>query len=122
MIRGFEQYTAPLTEYQINVVVPRVAAILKDSRGKAHAKTNEQMRRALAAFNITVKDAEMRAVINYIRVNHIVKCVLASGNGYYVATEVNELEEYCRSLQARCNSITQVKLALLDDVQGRIFL
>lgn len=122
MIRGFEDYTQPLTEGQINSFVPKVAALLKGRKGAEFAITNKVIQRYLQHDGITISDTQVRAVINYIRTNHIVKSVLASSKGYYIATDVRELEDYCRSLGARMNAIGEVRKALLEDTQGRLFL
>lgn len=122
MIRGFEEYTQPLTEGMIMNVVPKVAALLKYRKGAEFAITNKEIQRLLRHDNITVSDTQVRAIINYIRTNHIVKSILASSKGYYIATDVRELEDYCRSLGQRMNAIGEVRKALLEDTQGRLFL
>lgn len=121
MIPGFEEYTAPLTDYEKNVVASWVAQILRRHEGADAAITNKQIRTELALVRVECSDAALRAVINYIRIKNIVPGVLASSRGYYVETSRNAVEEYCRSLTARANAILAVKASLLESIDGKLF-
>ena len=52
--------------------------------------------------------------MNYIRIKGIVKCLIATSNGYYVAENRKQIEDYTASLKGREESIHAVRVALSD--------
>lgn len=50
--------------------------------------------------------------MNYIRVKGVVKCVIATSNGYYVATNKAEISDYTDSLKGRAEAIYAVAQAV----------
>lgn len=122
MVTGFEDYTAPLSEHTEKVIVPLVCTMLEGRKGVENAITNKTLREWLAMRGHSVSDTEIRAIINHIRLNGKVRLLLASSKGYYQATTLKEVEEYCRSLSQRSNAILAVKLALQEQIMGRLFL
>ena len=60
--------------------------------------------------------------MNYIRRNGLVPHLVANSNGYYVATSVEEVERYARSLEQRASAILSVKKSLTEQLTGKIFL
>lgn len=99
MIQNFDKETCPLNEYELNVLLPRITTILKDKFGKDKAITNEKIR------NIHLR---VRKVINHIRTNGIVKCLMATSRGYYIAQSREELETYIDSLEGREGAINHL--------------
>jgi len=123
MVKGFEDYTGPLNTFEVSAVLPRVAELLALCKGPEKAVTNKQLREVLASrWNITVTDPRVRAVINEIRTTDTVPYLVASSKGYYVATSVEEVEDYARSLDSRIREMTRVRDALLSQVDGKLFL
>lgn len=123
MITGFEDYTAPLTDKDKEIVVPAVKELLDGRVGQSNAITNKAIREMLnSRKGVLVPDVKIRAIINYIRKNQVVKHLLACSKGYYIATSVSEVENYCRSLGARSNEILEVKKALQDGLTSSLFL
>lgn len=123
MINGFEELTQPLSDFVINVTVPRVVNILKRHIGAENAITNKDIRECLSrAHGDKISDVCLRAVINHIRTTHTLDNVVAGANGYYIATSVEEVENYCRSLAQRECAIKSVRLALMDGIDGRMWL
>lgn len=120
MIQGFEQYTAELTDNEREVIVPIVCAML-NGRKAENAITNIAIREALQKRGHRVSDPTIRKVINYIRLRGLVQRVVASAKGYYIAGSIREVEDYCRSLTQRSNSILAVKSALLEQINGKLF-
>lgn len=123
MLKGFEDYTGPLNDFERTYVLPRTASILAFCVGPDKALTNKELReRLLAQFNIKVADPRVRAVINEIRTSDIVPYLVASSKGYYVATSVEEVEDYARTLDSRIREMIRVRDALLSQVEGKLFL
>ena len=123
MLKGFEEYTGPLNDYERLTVLPRTASILAFCVGPEKAVTNRELRERLEGrFNIKVSDPRVRAIINEIRTSDTVPYLVASSKGYYVATSVEEVEDYARTLDSRIREMTRVRDALLSQVEGKLFL
>ena len=122
MLKGFEEYTGPLNDYEYHIVLPALASLLRQCVGEANARTNAQLRASLEYGTIKVSDPRLRAVINEIRTSDTVPYLVASSKGYYVATSVEEVEDYARTLDSRIREMTRVRDALLSQVEGKLFL
>lgn len=113
MIQGFEKITADLNEHEQNTVVPLIAKGLSLRHGAARAISNKQIVAALRRnCNIKVTEARVRKIINYIRNHDIVKGIIATSRGYYIATTEQELLDYEESLLGRENAIREVRLSM----------
>lgn len=112
MVRGFETYTAPLSPYERDTVARVLAEMLQWRKGKALALKNAEIRAMMRTRGYALSDAKVRALINYIRINALVERLVATSDGYYVATSAAELADYCDSLREREAAIRAVRQAL----------
>lgn len=112
MVRGFEQYTSPLTRSDKEIGVPILTKMLKWRKGHGVSIKNGEIREKMRAEGYPVGDAKVRALINYIRVNGLVERLVATSEGYYIAESAAELSDYCDSLREREAAIRAVRQAL----------
>lgn len=110
MLEGFEKQTMPLTDEEQNTLVPIFVRCLAGQRGKENAVTNKEICSKMC--NYKMSDARVRKIINHIRINDLVPCLIATSNGYYVAVTEQEISEYCLSLEGRENAIREVRLSI----------
>lgn len=123
MLKGFEDYTQSLSVNELRYEVRLLAKEMTAHRGVERAMTNEDIRDwFLQKYGLRVSDTKVRAYINAIRINRWCRHVVASSRGYYVATTVQEVEDYCRTLRGRENSIKAVRLSMEDDIEGQLFI
>lgn len=111
MINGFDKQTEPLTEYELNVLVPVIAKGLSKKVGKDMAVTNKFIVSRLRS-GYKISEARVRKIINYIRTKDIVPCLIATSDGYYVSEDESELKDYEDSLIGRENAIREVRLSI----------
>lgn len=111
MITGFEAETQPLTEYEETTLLPVFVRGLVTKVGKENSITNKQIVAALKP-NYIVNDARVRKLINHIRINGLVQGLIATSDGYYIATSEQELIEYEQSLLGREAAIRAVRLSI----------
>ncbi len=104
MLNGFEKETAPLNEYELARAVD-IARELKSAYGSEFALTNKAIRQMFPDLS----DARVRKIINHIRLNDMVPCLVASTRGYYIATSEEELIKYEESLRGRAETIMEVR-------------
>ena len=116
MIIGFEKETGTLTEYEKETLIPIFVKCLQRKKGKENAITNKMMCYKMQECGYNVCDSRVRKIINYIRVNHLVSGLVASGLGYYVADNPDEIKDYIQSLKGREEAIRAVREALEEQV------
>ena len=111
MIKGFDEQTQPLTEYEERYLLPVVIAGLKTKRGAESAVTNNYIVSKLKP-RYKVDAPRLRKIINHIRVNDLLPGLIATNNGYYLATSETEINDYVDSLRGREDAIRAVRMAM----------
>lgn len=109
MIKGFEDITAKLSDTERDRYVPLIVDILKCRKGISRAVTSTQISDQLhrdTGWHIT--GSRIRKIINHIRYNGLVRCLVASSHGYYIAESKEQLDVYIESLQGRLDAIRSV--------------
>ena len=112
MIKNFENETAPLSEYEEKTLVPVFIRGLITKVGKDNCITNGQIVKAMKGAGYRISDTRVRKIINHIRINGLVQGLIATSDGYYVATTEQELIEYEESLLGREAAIRAVRIAM----------
>ena len=113
MINGFSEQTEPLTEYEEQTLLPQLVRGLQTKIGKAMSVTNKAIIDGMNRnLGLKISDARVRKLINHIRTNDLVPCLIATSNGYYIAESEQELKEYEESLLGRESAIRQVRLSI----------
>jgi predicted HTH transcriptional regulator len=107
MIEGFEEQTAPLTEYELGLVELFVKG-LNNHRGEVKAITNAEMARQLRPHGVKVNGARIRKIINYIRNKKIIKNLISSSKGYWIEDDPEKIKKYVKGLRKRASAITQI--------------
>lgn len=118
MIELFEAETQPLNDYEREKLLPVMVKCLKRHKGKEKAITNRNMCEGLQTHGyVDVNMVRVRKLINHIRTNWLVGCLMASSKGYYVADSKNELRKYLRSLDGRISAIMAVRQAIVEQLK-----
>lgn len=107
MVTRFEEETHELTDYEQTLVKAFVIG-LGTKIGKNKIITNKEMETKMKAKGYKVNPARIRKIIHFIRVNKMVKNLVATNRGYYVATDKEDIIEYVKSLTERRNSINEL--------------
>lgn len=118
MLNGFETQTEPLTDYEREVLLPLVVTGLKIRVGECHAITNKSMTVTLYNKGYRyVSDGRTRKLINHIRRHGLVKRLIATSKGYYVAETPTELETYIDTLKGREDAIREVRMCMEEQLK-----
>ena len=118
MIQGFNTETKPLSEYEQDTLCPVIARGLSSKIGKAKAITNKQICQAMVKAGYEISDASLRKIINHIRISGMVKCVIATSAGYYIAQTKEEMKTYLDSLVGREQAIAAVRESLEQQMEA----
>lgn len=123
MIDNFEDYTAILTDYERDEIVPALSEFLRTRVGSKNAIRNKELCRIFTAKGLQgLNEARVRKCINYIRRKGLVKHLIANSKGYFVATSIEQAERYIHSLHQREYAIKAVADVLSDDLSGLLFI
>lgn len=118
MIDSFEKETAPLSEYERDILLPIMVKCLEKHRGKDRAVSNRQMLDGLEGRGYSVgSTARIRKLINHIRVNGLLECLMATRNGYYITDDPDEMRRYISSLKGREEAICAVRMAMKEQLE-----
>lgn len=120
MITGFEEQTEPLTEQEREVLLPPIIKGLRVKVGKENAVTNKDIVRGLKAnCDIKIGEVRVRKMINHIRNNDIIPCLIATSKGYYIAETKDEMLDYIDSLYGRVAAIEADALSMKRQMMAR---
>lgn len=112
MIPGFTPQTEPLNDYEQTVLLPVICSGLRNKIGEARAVTNATITRAMRGAGYQLNEARVRKIINHIRTRGLVKWLIATSKGYYIATSSQDVEQYIDSLRGREEAIRAVRQAM----------
>ena len=109
---GFETETAPLTDEEREVLLPFLVARLRLNVGKGRAATSSRIIAGFKAAGHNVGGPRLRKLIHHARVTAMLPALIATSNGYYIATEEREIKDYIQSLRGREEAIREVRLSV----------
>ena len=109
MINGFQTQTEPLTEYERDTLLPVICRGLRNKIGEARAITNTAITKAMRGAGYQLTEARLRKIINHIRIHGMIRWLIATSKGYYIATSVDEMRQYIESLRGREEAIRAVR-------------
>ena len=109
MINGFQTQTEPLNEYERDTLLPVICRGLANKIGEAKAITNATITKAMRGAGYELNEARVRKIINHIRTTGMVRWLIATSKGYYIATTRQEIEDYIGSLRGREQAIRAVR-------------
>jgi len=119
MLKGFEEETHELTEYELKNIVPILVEGLNKRKGKIKAITNPVICRSLTNKYGLKKMSEprIRKCIHFIRQKNLVPRLIASSKGYWVATSKQELEEWRDTLLGRINAMQDTLTYAVEQIE-----
>lgn len=109
MLEGFNEHTEPLTDYERNTLLPVICRGLSNKVGEGKAITNAAITKAMKGAGYQLNEARVRKIINHIRTTGMVRWLIATSKGYYIATSRQEMDDYIGSLRGREDAIRAVR-------------
>lgn len=101
MLKGYEDITYELTEDE-KKILPVIIKGLLNKKGKENAVSG-----TIIQTKMNLSGARLRKIIGYIRTHDLIFGLCSTKTGYYVASNLNELEDCMISLRQRL--FTQIK-------------
>ena len=103
MLKGWEKETQELSEYELTLV-PLFILGFKDKIGKKNQITNKQICDAMKKLGHKLTDVRVRKIVHYLRAKKLVRNLVSSNRGYWIAESQKEVEDFIHSMQQRINS------------------
>lgn len=116
MITTFETQTKPLTEYEKDTLLPIMVKCLSKHISKDKVITNAEMCAKMAIYGYKIGETRVRKIINHIRNNGLVECLIATGKGYYVTESIEEMEAYIESVKNREDAIRTMRMSMEEQL------
>ena len=110
MLKGFEEQTNELSDYEKKVIVPIQIRGFQNKVGKERCITNKEICNTLnTEMNLQVKlnEPRIRKCIYYCRSNNLIPRLIATSKGYWIATDKQELIDWANTIQGRINAIQE---------------
>uniref|UniRef100_A0A6M3IUP4 Putative endonuclease n=1 Tax=viral metagenome TaxID=1070528 RepID=A0A6M3IUP4_9ZZZZ len=114
MIDLFEDITYELTPYELEQVALFVTSFQKRV-GKDKIISNAQIQAHYKKLGGPMSGVRVRKIINYIRNEGLVSCLVANSKGYYVSNDPEEVKRYINSLKQRERAIRDIREKLEAD-------
>lgn len=112
MITGFEEYTKELSLYESSVLLPAILLGMENKIGKSNAIKNCIAIKKMKELGYKISDARFRKIMHIIRVSGMIKGIVATSDGYYIAHNSTDYAYYIKSLDERIQHITNLRNAL----------
>lgn len=106
-----------LSQYEREVLLPKITSILSQHVGKDNAVSNSQVREELIGRGLRCTDEQFRGILEYIRKTHTLRGVCASRHGYFIAASLLELQLYETELSGRLQSQMDTLESIRDDIE-----
>ena len=107
MINGFEEETSPLTEEEMKLV-PKFVNSFNSKIGESMAINSAEIEYKFRILGVKITGPRIRKIVNYIRLNRLVKNLIATSKGYYIEDNPEKLKKYVESLRQRASAIQAV--------------
>lgn len=120
MLQGFQEQTAPLNDYEQNTLLPIIIRGLSTKVGSSRTIAGSKIIACMKHAGYKLDAPRLRKIINYIRTNELVPCLVSNGKGYFVATSTDEVDKCIESIQGRIAS-QQAIISALKDQQQKYF-
>lgn len=112
MITGFEEYTRELDDYERLKLLPAIISGMKTKIGKQNAITATDAIKLMKQYGFKISGPRFRKVMHVIRVSGMVKGIVGTSQGYYIANSRDEWTKYLTSINERAKHIVSLQDAL----------
>lgn len=106
-------------------VVDYVMDLLRVSSKESPITCKQLCGKVVDRYGTDVTPAKMRSIIHRIRCDSVIPLVLASGEGYYVSDDIQDITDYIGSLGERIAQIAEVRYSIIrqyrDMITGELF-
>lgn len=111
MITNFEPETIELSDTE-QKIAKILAKKIKYNEGEEMAVSNPKIISFFKKAGFTISQPRIRKIVQYLRLNGIVKLLVGTNKGYFVAKDENEAASHIASLNQRIRSMQTTRDAM----------
>lgn len=93
-----------LSAHEQEIIYPLVVGILSH-RAKEKVFSNTKIRKILLEFGEEIYDAQIRKIVFHIRRNNDVPLLLANSEGYFIGTNIEEVNEWIETHKGKIEAM-----------------
>ena len=112
MIKGFEEFTAELNDYELRTLLPAVYHGMITKLGKEKAISSSEVVKAMNHHGLKITAPRLRKIMHIIRVSGMIPGILGTSKGYFIARTNDEYLDYLVSINQRLEHIQSLRDAL----------
>jgi predicted RNA-binding protein associated with RNAse of E/G family len=112
MIRGFEEFTAELNDYERITLLPAIYHGMITKLGKENAISAAEAIKAMKHHGYKITAPRFRKIMHVIRTSGMIKGILGTSKGYFIARTNDEYLDYLVSINQRLEHIQSLRDAL----------
>lgn len=116
-IYGFEQYTGELTDYEREKLLPAVVSGMETKIGAGNAISSSEAIRKMKVAGYKIDAPRFRKILHVIRVSGLIKGIVGTSKGYYIANNPKEYGSYIKSITERCEHMISLRDALTNQYE-----
>ena len=94
-----------LSSHEQNVLLPLVIGIMSHRNDKEKVFSNTKIRRVLKDFGQDINDMQIRKIVFHIRNNHIIPLLLANNEGYYIGTNIQQVNAWIETQEGKIEAM-----------------
>ena len=114
MITGFEEYTKDLDQYEMKVLLPAMVNGMKTKLGERNAISATDAIKKMKEAGMKISGPRFRKIMHVIRVSGMVKGIVGTSKGYFIANTYDEWTKYLNSINERLTHIKSLRDAITD--------
>jgi|LakMenEpi03Aug12_release.lakeMendotaPanAssembly.Ray.scaffolds.fasta_scaffold258994_4 hypothetical protein len=111
---------AQLTLHEEQVLMPLVKQILAHRDTKQKVFSNIKIRKVLREFGEEIHDRQIRKIIYYLRVNHLLPLLIANTEGYYVTNNKEDVVRWIEMQKSKISAMHQTINAIEEQYQKKL--
>ena len=117
MIQGFEEYTRELDQYEREKLLPAVIAGMKTKIGANNAISSREAIDKMKAAGYKIDGPRFRKLLHVIRVSGMIKGIVGTSKGYFIASNDKEWFSYVKSITERTNHMLSLRNAIISQYE-----
>jgi hypothetical protein len=103
---------AALTNHEQNVLLPLVLNMLEHRKHKDKVFSNTKIRKVLKEFGEDIGDSQIRKLVFYIRNNDLLDLLIANNDGYYIASNIQDIEKWMEMQKGKISAMYESLAAI----------
>ena len=100
------------SSYELNVLLPILKKGLEIKKGRTNAVTKKQIMLSIKKHGLKINNTGLSSLLAHIRENDLIVGLMASPDGYYITSNVQELMKYEDNILRRETALRKLRMSI----------